>query len=45
LKILSDRADALLTEARQLDIPLDVVMDILRRRDAALSQGRKGEMP
>jgi GntR family transcriptional regulator len=36
LKILTERIDALLAEARQLDIPLDEVIQILRQRDEKL---------
>jgi GntR family transcriptional regulator len=35
-KILAQAADALLTDARHLNIPLDEVMDLLRERDAAM---------
>ena len=35
LKILTERIDALLAEARQLGIPTDEVIDLLRRRDDA----------
>ena len=33
VKILSQRVDALLAEARQLDFSVDEVVDIIRRRD------------
>jgi GntR family transcriptional regulator len=33
-KLLTPRADALLAEARQLDVPLDEVLDLLRQRAA-----------
>ncbi len=36
LKIITERVDALVSEARQLDIPVEEVVDILRRRDQAL---------
>lgn len=36
LKIVTERIDALLAEARQLGIPTDEVIDLLRRRDDAL---------
>src|SRR5437660_11059923 len=36
LKILTERIDALLAEARQLNIPLDEVIQILRQRDEKL---------
>jgi len=36
LKILAARADALLAEARQMNITSDEVMDLLRQRDAAM---------
>src|SRR5438874_5446983 len=35
LKILTERADALLTEARQMDIGTDQVIQLLRQRDEA----------
>jgi GntR family transcriptional regulator len=41
VKILSQRIDALLAEARQLDIAVAEVVDLIRRRDEAM-QGRKG---
>src|SRR5438874_11685699 len=36
LKAITQRIDALLTEARQMDIPLDEIIDILRDRDDAM---------
>ena len=36
VKILTGRVDALLAEARQLDIPLDEVLELIRRRDEVL---------
>jgi GntR family transcriptional regulator len=36
LKILTERIDGLLAEARQLNIPLDEVLQILRQRDERL---------
>ena len=36
LKILAPRIDALLAEARQLNIPIAEVIDLLRRQDEAL---------
>ncbi len=41
MKILSARIDALLAEARQLDIAVAEVVDLIRRRDEAM-QGQKG---
>ena len=35
IRIVTERVDALLAESRQLDIPLDDVIDLLRRRDRA----------
>jgi GntR family transcriptional regulator len=35
-KILTQRIDALLAEARQLDVPFDEVVQLLRQREAAL---------
>src|SRR6187455_698542 len=36
LKILTERVDALLAEARQMDIAVDEVVDLLRRRDGVM---------
>ena len=36
VKILSERVDALLAEARQLGIPLEEVIELMRRRDRAM---------
>jgi GntR family transcriptional regulator len=36
LRILTERIDALLAEARQLDFDIDAVIDLLRQRDKAL---------
>jgi GntR family transcriptional regulator len=41
LKILAQRVDALLAEARQLDIAVAEVVDLIHRRDEAMP-GRKG---
>jgi GntR family transcriptional regulator len=38
LRILAGRADALLAEARSMNIPLDDVIELLRQRDEAMSQ-------
>src|SRR5688572_377617 len=37
LKILGRRVDALLAEARQMDVSLDDVVDLVRQRDRAMS--------
>jgi GntR family transcriptional regulator len=37
LKILARRIDALLAEARQMDVSLDDVLDLLRQRDRAMA--------
>lgn len=37
LKILTERIDALLAEARQLKVPLDEVVGLVRQRDEALA--------
>jgi GntR family transcriptional regulator len=42
VKILTERVDALLAEARQLDIGVDEVVDLIRRRDEVM-QGARGE--
>jgi hypothetical protein len=41
LKILTDRADALLAEARHLDVELCEVLKLLRERDEVLTQTKK----
>jgi GntR family transcriptional regulator len=42
LRILTERIDALLVEARQLHIAIDTILDLLRQRDKAL-QARSSE--
>ena len=39
LKILTSRADALLTEARHLDVGLPEIIKLLRERDALMAEG------
>jgi GntR family transcriptional regulator len=41
-RILTERVDALLAESRQLDIGLDEVLELLRRRDRAIASGTGG---
>jgi GntR family transcriptional regulator len=36
IRILTERVDGLLAEARQLDVPTDEVVDLIHRRDRAL---------
>ena len=36
LRILTERVDALLAEARQLDVGMEEVLDLVRQRDAAM---------
>ncbi|MGO8697516.1 MAG: GntR family transcriptional regulator [Limisphaerales bacterium] len=36
IKILAKRVDALLTEARHLDVPLAVIIELLRERDVLM---------
>src|SRR3954452_19807898 len=36
VRVISDRIDALLAEARQLDIPTDEIIELLRQRDRNL---------
>lgn len=36
-QILAERADALLTEARQLGVPVEDVIELLQRRDARMA--------
>ena len=43
IKILTQRIDALLAEARQLDIPVAEVVELLHRRDEAMQGPRGGE--
>jgi GntR family transcriptional regulator len=43
-RILAERVDALLAEARQLDFPLEAVVDLLRRREAEM-RARAEEAP
>jgi GntR family transcriptional regulator len=38
LRILAERADALLAEARSMNIPLEDVVELLRQRDEVMSQ-------
>jgi GntR family transcriptional regulator len=40
LKILAERVDALLADARQMDIRIEEVLDLLRQRDAILNDER-----
>lgn len=37
-KILEERVAALVTEAHQLDVPIDVVVEMVREQDAGLAQ-------
>lgn len=41
VRILTERIDALLAEARQMDIPLDDVLKLVQQRDAAMDDSRK----
>jgi GntR family transcriptional regulator len=43
LKILSERIDALLVEARQFDVGTDEIIGLLRQRDKALQPHPSGE--
>ena len=43
IKILSERIDALLAEARQMDITLDDVIKLVQQRDAAMLNSRNQE--
>ena len=45
VKILSQRIDALLAEARQLDIAVTEVVDLIRRRDEAMQYRKEAEAP
>ncbi len=44
LKILAERVDALLAEARQLDVSTDEVLELIRRRDEEMQSHRKGRL-
>jgi GntR family transcriptional regulator len=43
LRILTERVDALVVEARQLGVPVDEVLELIRKRDGALAEGRREE--
>ncbi len=43
LKILSERVDALLAEARQMNVTIDQVFALIRRRDEKMQPGAKQE--
>jgi GntR family transcriptional regulator len=45
LRILGERADALLAEARQLDVGLDEVLDLIRARDRVMRPGKGDDRP
>jgi GntR family transcriptional regulator len=45
LKDLTVRVDALLAEARQMNVSLDEVIDLLRQRDAALGPPSEEKQP
>jgi GntR family transcriptional regulator len=45
LKILAERVDALLAEARQMDVGIDEVVELIRRREEALQPRGEGEGP
>jgi GntR family transcriptional regulator len=36
MRVLSDRIDALLAEARQMDVDTDALVDLLRQRERAM---------
>src|SRR5688500_4497979 len=42
IRIVTERVDALLAESRQLQIPLDDVIDLLHRRDRAMQPDEIG---
>lgn len=41
VRILTERVDALLAEARQMDIPVERVVELIRRREARLESDGK----
>jgi len=43
LRILTERVDALLAEARQMDVPIDHVLELIRRRDEKMQPGANEE--
>jgi GntR family transcriptional regulator len=43
LRILSERVDALLAEARQMNVTIDQVFALIRRRDERMQPGAKQE--
>jgi len=46
VKILTERVDALLAEARQLDVAVDEVVELIRQQDEKMQLGPKaGETP
>jgi GntR family transcriptional regulator len=45
LRILTERIDALLVEARQLNVGTDEVVELLRQRDQALQPRPQGDRP
>jgi GntR family transcriptional regulator len=44
LRILAERADALLAEARQMNVDLEEVIELLRQRDEAMQPPSEGEV-
>jgi GntR family transcriptional regulator len=44
LKVLTERADALLAEARQMGFPLDEVVELLHQRDELLRPSEEGKV-
>lgn len=45
LKMIADRVDALLAEARQLGIGVDELFELIARRDQAMKSAEGGETP
>src|SRR5262249_37815717 len=45
LRILAERADALLAEAKQMNISLEEVVELLRQRDEAMTPSSAEERP
>ena len=43
LRILTERVDALLAEARQMDVSIDQVLELIRRRHEKMQPGQKQE--
>jgi GntR family transcriptional regulator len=43
LRILTERVDALVAEARQMDVPIDQLLELIRRREEKMQRGAEQE--